>query len=122
MKLVLRSLDVNYLNSQKILLESNGIPAFVSGENTARTLTPIISEPGLWVFLDEHEGEALQLLDDPDYEVINKVDVSDFDALKEEVSEESGAYRNLLGTVVGWAVVVILGLFIIGKVLQLMAT
>ena len=54
MKLVTKSTDVNYLHILKDLLEANGIPAVIKGENTARMITPfLMTEPSLWVYLED---------------------------------------------------------------------
>ena len=79
MKLVIKNTDTFYLHSLKDLLEANGIPAVVQGENVARMVTPfILTEPGLWVYFDEQQDEAVKLVDDPEYEVQNKIDMAEF--------------------------------------------
>jgi hypothetical protein len=123
MKLLIKDRDSTYLQTLKMLLERNGIPAFISGENTARMITPyLFTEPGLWIYLDEQETEALKLIDDPDYEVINRVDVSAFHDSSRDVDEQSEPFTNLLVTILGWAVLVIAGMLLFGKLLQFVAT
>lgn len=122
MKLLIKNRDTSYLLTLKMLLEGNGIPAFISGENVARMITSyIFTEPGLWIYIDKQEDEALKLIDDPDYEVINSVDVSAFYESNRDVDEASEPFTQLLATVFGWAVLVIVGMFVFGKILQFIA-
>ena len=97
MKLVTKSPDLGYLQDLKGLLESNGIPAMVKGENTARVMPPIsVMEPSLWVFLDEQYPDADKLILDPSYEVVHKVDVAEFYAATKEISENPKRLYDVL--------------------------
>lgn len=109
MKFLTKSTDIVYLHLTKNLLEANGIPAIVKGENTARMVSPfLMTEPSLWVYLDEQEAEAQKLILDPSYEVENKIDVAEFYRLTSEVSENPNQlYNTLLNWVAGFGVFVI---------------
>ncbi len=109
MKFLTKSTDIVHLQLLKDLLEANGIPAIVKGENTARMVSPfLMTEPSLWVYLDEQGAEAEKLILDPTYEVENKVDVDEFYRLTSEVSENpKQLYNTLLNWVVGFGVVLI---------------
>ena len=101
MKFLTKSTDIVRLQLLKDLLEANGIPATVKGENTARTVSPyLMTEPSLWVYLDDQEAEAERLILDPSYEVENKVDVDEFYRLTSEVSENP---KQLYNTLLNWA-------------------
>ncbi len=102
MKFLTKSTDIVHLHLLKDLLEANGIPAVIKGENTARMVSPfLMTEPSLWVYLDEQEAEAEKLILDPNYEVENRVDVDEFYRLTSEVSENP---RQLYDTLLNWAV------------------
>ena len=97
MKLVTKSTDVNHLHILKDLLEANGIPAVIKGANTARMITPfLMTEPSLWVYLDEQHSDAEKLVLDPDYEVGNSIDVDEFYLATREVAEETGPLNDAL--------------------------
>ena len=84
----------------KHLLDENGIPAFVSNEDTNRMIPIGIAKASLWVYIDEQYDEAMLLLKDPDYEVINKVDMETFHELENSMEDSKtslvGALRDLL--------------------------
>ena len=87
MKPLTKSTDVNHLYILKDLLEANGIPAFVKGENTARMISPfLMTEPGLWVYLDDQLDEAEALILDPDYQVKHGIDMNEFENSRREIS------------------------------------
>jgi len=89
MKLVTKSTDVNYLHILKDLLEANGIPAVIKGENTARMITPfLMTEPSLWVYLDDQYSDAEKLILDPNYHVENKIDIENFYSATNEISQD----------------------------------
>ena len=100
MKLLTSSSDSQYLSSMKHLLDENGIPAFVSNEDTNRMIPIGIAKASLWVYIDEQYDEAMMLLKDPDYEVINKVDMETFHELENSMEDSKtslvGALRDLL--------------------------
>ena len=100
MKLLTSSSDSQYLASMKHLLDENGIPAFVSNEDTNRMIPIGIAKASLWVYIDDQYDEAKQLLNDPDYEVINKVNMDTFHELESSMKEGTtslvGALRDLL--------------------------
>ena len=109
MKFLTKSTDIIHLQLLKDLLEANGIPAVIKGENTARMISPfLMTEPSLWVYLDDQEDEAQKLILDPDYEVQSKVDVDEFYRLTSEVSENpKQLYNTLLNWVVGFGLIMI---------------
>lgn len=100
MKLLTSSSDSQYLSSMKHLMDENGIPAFVSNEDTNRMIPIGIAKASLWVYIDDQYGEAMMLLKDPDYEVINKVDMETFHELENSMEDSKtslvGALRDLL--------------------------
>ena len=68
MKLITISRDIICLHKCKTLLQENGIPATVF----------IMFKPSLWIYIDKQLNEALNLVNDNTYTVINKVDVVEF--------------------------------------------
>ncbi|MEM1176132.1 MAG: DUF2007 domain-containing protein [Pseudomonadota bacterium] len=103
MKYLTKSTDIAYLYSLKGLLETNGIPAVIKGENTAQLITPFaMTEPSLWVYIDEQEDEAEKLILDPDYDVQGGIDVDEFYRLTKDVSENpKKLYESLLNLGIG---------------------
>lgn len=119
MKLVTKSLDASQLHVLKDLLETNGIPALINGENTARMITPfLMTEPSLWVYLDEQRDEALRLIQDPDYEVVNKVDMIEFYKVADAVADKPDSMSTALVYLGVTMALVLLGLFVLVKVLE----
>ena len=103
MKYLTKSTDIIHLQVLKDLLEANGIPAVIKGENTARMVSPfLMTEPSLWVFLDEQWAEAEKLILDPDYEVRNRVDVDEFYRVTRDASENP---KHMYDTVLNWVMV-----------------
>jgi hypothetical protein len=97
MKLLTKSTDIIQLHILKDLLEANGIPAVIRGENTARMITPfLMTEPSLWVYLDEQLIEAEKLILDPNHEVENEIDVNEFYSATREVSENPKQLNDVL--------------------------
>ena len=123
MKLVTRSTDTSYLYALKGLLEANGIPASVQGDNTARMITPyLMTQPGLWVYLDEQHQDAINLVNDEDYIVMNKIDVDEFYKLNENITSDTSvmneAYIKLVVNIFAW----LLGAFLVFKFLVWLST
>ena len=119
MKRVIKSIDASQLHVLKDLLETNGIPALINGENTARIITPfLMTEPSLWVYLDEQRDEALRLIEDPDYEVVNKVDMIEFYKIADTVTDKPESLNTALVYLAATMAVVLLGLFVLVKVLE----
>ena len=115
MKLVTKSPDLAYLYNLKELLEANGIPAAIKGDNTARIMPPVsVMEPSLWVYLEEQYSEADKLILDPDYEVKHKVDVENFYRSTREISEDPKMLNQaLLNLGVGLAAILFLAFLLL---------
>ena len=119
MKRIIKSIDASQLHVLKDLLETNGIPALINGENTARIITPfLMTEPSLWVYLDEQRDEALRLIEDPDYEVVNKVDMIEFYKIADTVTDKPESLNTALVYLGATMAVVLLGLFVLVKLLE----
>lgn len=116
MKFLTKSTDLVHLYVLRDLLEANGIPAVIKGENTARMISPfLMTEPSLWVYLDEQAGEAEKLILDPTYEVEHRIDVDEFHRLTLEASENP---NELYTTLLNWAaglIVVMVALILLPK-------
>ena len=91
MELFFETDDLNEINEIKVLLESNGIPIFIGNENTARNLQYLgpNAKLTLWLLLKEQLEDARLLMQDPDHEVKNQVNISEFYSSLESHSKES---------------------------------
>ena len=122
MKLLVTNIETADLEVMKELLESNGIPAFINGQNTARMIPLSFIKATLWVHLEGQADEALLLINNPEYEVINKVDIDEYykfaDNVKRNPENLSNAYGNLAVSIGA----VLLGMFILIKILQWLNT
>lgn len=119
MKLVTNSTDVSYLHILKEVLETNGIPAIVNGENTARMITPFaLTGPSLWVYLDYQHDEAIMLINDPEYQVIDKVDVNEFYTLTKNTSDTRYSLNDAFIHLGITMTFVVLGMLVLIKLLQ----
>jgi len=89
MQLLFESESSEKINSTKELLESRGIPVFISGTESFR-MRPllVLYRKGVWVCLDEQFDDAVMLLKNPDHEVSNPVDVDAFHSSLEQLQRE----------------------------------
>ncbi len=80
MKLLLRGNDRSEVDRVKLLLESRGIPVFVSNEDSARNMGTFLAvkQYGLFIVLDYQFHDATALLDDDTHEVAEPVDVAEY--------------------------------------------
>jgi len=123
MKRLLKSIDTSQLHVFKELLEANGIPAHINGENTARAITPfLMTEPSLWIYLDDQLEDALKLMRDPDYEVVNKVDMNEFYEVADDIASHPASLNAMLIYVAMTMGLVLLGLVVLFKTLEWMTT
>ena len=105
MKLLTQSNDTVHLHMLKHLLEANGIPAVIKGENMARMVSPfLMTGTSLWVYLDDQAAEAEKLILDPNYEVKGKIDVDEFYRLTADVSADP---QQLYNKLLNWAMIAI---------------
>jgi hypothetical protein len=118
MKRVIKNADMSDLYVLKTLLESNGIPVFISGEDSGRLLPFLLSRPGLWIYFDEQYDEALALIKDPDYDVVNKVDIEAFYKMVHDPSNPGSSGRSAFLSLVAYLGVIILMLLLAIKLLQ----
>lgn len=122
MKLITKNIDTHYLYTLKALLEDNGVPAVINGENTARMITPFLTQPGLWIYLDEQEDEAIKLLNDHDYIVKHPVDVDAFYESNKNITNGGPGLNNVLIKLGLWFFSLLAGLFILLRVLMWLST
>ena len=122
MKLIISDADNSDLDAMKALLESNGIPAFINGKNTSRIMPFIITKASLWVHLSEQANEALLLINNHDYDVKNKVDMEQFYKIKNEFKNNPNILNSALGNIALYIGAIMLGMFILAKVLQWLNT
>ena len=123
MKLIIKSTDASHLYVLKELLEANGIPAFVKGENTARIVTLfIMTEPSLWIYLDEQYEDAQSLVGNPEYKVKNPVDMDVFNEVVKSTTEKPEKLNNALIHSAFTMGLILLGMLVLIKILQWLAT
>ena len=78
MELVYQTSDKQEANNIVSLLETNGIPAFITNENSNNLRKWGMSGMGIFVHVNEQKNEAIKLINNPEYKVRNKVDISRF--------------------------------------------
>jgi len=122
MKLIISDADNSYLEAMKELLELNGIPAFINGKNTSRIMPFIITKASLWVHLSEQANEALLLINNHDYEVKNKVDMDEYYKIKNEFKNNPNSLNSALVNLAVFIGAIMLGMFVLAKVLQWLNT
>lgn len=89
MRLLFESESQDELARAKELLEENGIPVFISSEETYRMRpSAVLYKKGLWICLEGQFSDALKLLKNPNHEVAQPVDVEEFHHSLEEAQKE----------------------------------
>lgn len=97
MKLITRDADNFYLDELKSRLEQHGIPAFIGGEHVARMVTPfVMTQPGLWIYLDHQLADATALVRDADHPVASGIDVDAFYAHQPQEPAQSAGIKQAL--------------------------
>ena len=97
MKLVFQANREEDAREIKVLLEANGIPAALSGEFTFGALNIGIPRViGVWVYLDRQAPEAERLIENPEYEVSDPVDVEEFYRLSESEAVKQAVLTRML--------------------------
>ncbi len=115
--------DKNHLESLKELLENNGIPAIIQGENTARMIIPrVLLEPTLWIYIDDQFEDALKLIDNPDHVVTTGIDMDLFYESALSESEQKNALNEGLKHIAIYTGAVMLGMYVVIKVLEMVAS
>lgn len=102
-----------------MLLENNGIPAFIGSEDTSRILpSAVMSQAGLWVYLDHQHHDAYQLLLNSNHEVMTAINVDDF--YKAQPNKEQ-MHSLLSKTLIKMAITILVamvGVFIVVRVID----
>ena len=123
MKLVTRDSSNEYLRQQQQLLEDNGIPAFITGENTARIIPPILmSQAGLWVYIDEQHYDANQLLLNTSHIVTTAVDVDEFYQSQPSKDEMHTLLNDSLIKSALYILMTMVGIFVLVKIIDAVTT
>jgi len=80
MKLLFETIDRPEIENARILLEGNGIPIFISNDDTARNMGFIYParKMGFWVALDHQYQDAILLLENGEHVVSHPVDVGEY--------------------------------------------
>ena len=119
MKMITRDWDKEYLESQKMLLEENGIPAVLQGVETSRMTVPISPfEPTIWVYLDQQYEDAVKLMQDPNHVVTTGIDVEEFYASQPTDEELVESRNNALGNMAVFVVAIMIGMIVLIQILQ----
>ncbi len=114
-----RDSDRQYLLDMQERLEKNGIPAIIQGENTARVIIPFfLLQPTLWVCIDEQFRDAVQLMDNPDHVVTEKIDMEAFYELKPSVEQSTNDRNAALLHLLLFIGAIMLGMLAFIKVLE----
>jgi hypothetical protein len=123
MKLLTRDENKMYLQELKELLENNGIPAVVQGENTARILPPfLMSQAGLWVYLDEQFEDAVHLMMDANHTVTTGINVDEFYKVLPAEEEQTNMVNKVLKDLALYAILFCIVMFVLIKILELSST
>lgn len=108
-----------YLQELKELLEHNGIPAVVIGENTARMIPPLLLfQPGLWIYLDDQFDDALCLINDTNHQVSTGIDTHEFYNSQPAEEEQSSLLNKALMDLAVYAIVLCIGIFFLLMVIE----
>jgi hypothetical protein len=119
MKLLTKDGSVEDLRVLKERLEENGIPAFIQGEETARMIVPVfLLRPTLWIYIDEQLDDAIQLIQNPEHRVRNRVDVEEFYRLQPSEREQRKALNKVLMQVALFMALLMVGIYLIIRYLQ----
>lgn len=96
MKQIHQARDKSEAEQLKYLLESRGIPAFISNTPRVSFRKALHQAPTVWVYLDFQAGDAARLVTDPEHEIDQAVDVEEFYALMNSPEAKDTASRFLL--------------------------
>lgn len=81
MRLVLKSNDASEAHAFAQLLEAKGIPSEYLEHGLRNIGTHIPGGNEVWIYVNSQYDDAMSLLSDPDHEVVNKIDVEEFNHL-----------------------------------------
>ena len=119
MKMLIRDGNKAHLQSLKELLESQGIPVVIQGENTARMIIPFfVFEPTLWVYLDEQFDDATHLIKNPGHKVTTGIDIEDFYLSMDEFESNEGNVNKVFIDLAKFFVSILVVMFIIILILN----
>ena len=123
MKMITRDHNVQYLETLKVRLEGNGIPAVIQGQNTARMIVPIsVFQPTLWIYIDEQFDDAVQLIENPAHIVTSGIDM---EAFYNDQPNELEQHDNLNAALIHLALfvgLIMLAIFVFIKILNWLQT
>ncbi len=92
------------IEQAKMLLESNGIPVYISNSDTARNVgyIVVVGKLGLWVALEYHYQDAKILLENSEHEVSRPVNVGAYYAEIDElrVKNVKRTHKRIMSVVV----------------------
>lgn len=112
MKLLFNTRQINEAERVKHLLETKGIPVFISNQYQNNIRRPFLKLLGVWVYLNEQEADARRVLENPKYKVMKPVDVEGFYAQLPE--SDTGAMVRV--KLIKWLLVFLLSVFLIAGV------
>jgi hypothetical protein len=110
MKLIYQSSQRSDIESARLLLESRGIPVYVSNEDTNRNLSymSIALKLGIWVVFEDQYDDAIALLTDDTYEVKKPRNVEEYYSTLKKV--QCDAVKSSFDS----SMLILVSLFIIG--------
>ncbi|VAW67416.1 hypothetical protein MNBD_GAMMA08-1515, partial [hydrothermal vent metagenome] len=94
------------------LLENNGIPAFLTNENSNNLRRYGFSGMCLFVRINSQREEAIKLINNPNYRVIDKVDIDKYYEHINNAVNQSAVNNHIINTLTKYFV----GLLIIAAI------
>jgi ABC-type taurine transport system substrate-binding protein len=117
MKMLIRDSSVEYLESLKVRLEEQGIPAVIQGTETARMITSkVLFEPSLWVYVDQQFEDAAKLIKSPEHEVSAGIELEAFYENQPSKTELNSAVNRALIHMALYLVAFIIVVFVITSI------
>ena len=78
MKIVYKTNDVNEAHNICQLLENKGIPSQVRENGLTNRGSHIPNGNEVWIYLNEQHTDAVKLINDPNHNVANSLDIEEF--------------------------------------------
>lgn len=122
MRLLTKDKNKSYLQELKALLEANGIPAVIQGENTARILPSfLMSQAGLWVYLDQQFEDAVNLINNAEHKVTTGIDVEEFYSAQPNEKVQTSLLNKALIELGLFVLYICIGMFVFIKLLEFLS-
>jgi len=100
MELVYQSVDQAEVNNIKSLLEDNGIPSFITNENSNNLRRHSFTGMGIFIHINSQREEAIKLINNPSHIVKNKVDIIEYYEHINDSVNQSEVNNHIINTLV----------------------